>query len=129
LPISHGSSRRSRGFTFAEVLAAMVLVAIVIPAVVRGMTLANRAAVMAERKRLAAELADSFLTQMVVTGEWRTSDRTGDFGDDWPGYRWEMSDAAWDVDTMRVVAVSVFFEVQGRPYSVQLSTLAEETEE
>jgi len=122
-------TRQRKGLTFAELLAAMVFVAIVIPVIVRGLTLANRAGAVSEKKRVAVQLADRLLTEMIVTGQWRTSQSTGDFGQAWPGFRWSLDGQGWGEDTMREVSVEVFFEVQGREYSVCLSTLAEETEE
>ena len=59
-----------RGFTLAETLAAMLFMAIVIPVAVRGVMLANRAGVVAERKRVAAELADRLLVETIVTQQW-----------------------------------------------------------
>lgn len=127
--IRHLSSVRHGAFTFAELLAAMVFMAIVIPVAVQALIISNRAGAVAEHKRVAVQLADRLLTEMVVTDDWRTSEREGDFGEDWPAYRWVLDDAVWDQDTMQVVTVEVFFEIQGREYSVALSTLVDETEE
>jgi type II secretory pathway pseudopilin PulG len=121
--------RRRRGFTFYELLAAVVFVGLVIPVAMRGLAVANRAGVMAERKRVAVQLADRLLTDMIVTGDWRRSSRTGDFGDEWPNFRWQIDSEAWDEDTLEVVRVHVFFQVQGREFSVTLCTLDEEAEE
>ncbi len=117
------------GFTFAEILAAMLFVAIVLPVAVRGITLANRVGVLAERKQVAAQLADNLLTEFIVTEEWRNSNDRGDFEPDWPQYSWTFNDAAWDEDTMRLLTVEVFFEVQGRQHSVRISALVDETED
>lgn len=117
------------GFTFVEVLAAMLFMAIVIPVAVQGLSIATRAGVVAERTRTATQLADGLLTELVVTNEWRNSDSEGDFGEEWPRYRWTIEEEAWDEDTMRVITATVAYEVQGREYTVQLSTLVDETEE
>ncbi len=122
-------SRGNRGFTFVETLAAMLFMAIVIPVAVRGVMLANRAGIVAERTRVAAQLGDSLLTETVVTEGWRDGDQEGDFGEEWSGYRWVLEDGAWDEDTMRVISVEVLFEVQDAEYAVRLSTLVEETDE
>jgi hypothetical protein len=126
--LSCRSRRRALAFTFAELLAAMVFVAVVIPVAVKAIALANRAGVLAERSRIAVELADRVLTEMTVTDEWRQASRQGDFGEEWPGFRWVLDDTVWDEDMMRVISVEVFFDVQGREYSVRLSTLAPEEE-
>jgi hypothetical protein len=108
----------------------MLFVAIVVPVVVQGMTLANRAGVVAERKRIAGELADNLLTEWIVTDEWREGQRSGTFGDSWPDYRWVMADNEWEEDSsMRVLSVEVFYTAQGKEYSVTLTTLVEDSEE
>ncbi len=120
---------RSRAFTFAELLAAMVFVAIVLPVAVGGIGLAARMSESGERRRTAVALADSLLTELAVTGDWRTSAGEGDFEDDWPGYRWELEDEAWEEDAMRVVTIEVFYPVAGREQSVRLTTLMPEEDE
>ena len=82
--------RKTGGFTLAEILAAMLLMAIVIPVALQGMMIANRAGVVAERRQMAARLADNLLTELVLTEDWRDADDEGDFGEDWPGYRWAL---------------------------------------
>ena len=119
----------SRGFTLVEVLAAMLFMAIVIPVVVEAMAIANRAAVVAERSRVAAQLADKLLSEATVTNQWRNGDQTGDFEPDYPGYEWRLTTAGWNEDVMRVVSVEVAFLVQGRTSSVRLSTLVSENEQ
>jgi len=104
----------------------MVFVAIVIPAIVQGLTLANRAGAVAERQRLAVQLADRLLSELIVTNSWRTSESEGDFGESWPGFRWTLTDQPWSEDDMVELSVEVFFEVQGREHSVYLTTLVEE---
>ena len=121
--------RCRRGFTFPELLAAMVFMAIVVPVAVQGVTLSARMATVADRGRMAMQLADDLLAELVLTGDWRSSDEDGDFGEDRPNYRWELEDEAWEEDTLRVLTLTVFYEVQGREQSVHLSALVEETEE
>jgi general secretion pathway protein I len=121
-----GGARRA--FTFVEILAAMLFMAIVIPVTVQAVLLANRVGITAERKRVAAQLANRVLTETIVTESWRTGDQKGDFGDDWPGFRWELTSETWSEDTMRLVTVRVFYKVQEREWSERLSTLADESE-
>jgi type II secretory pathway pseudopilin PulG len=109
-----------------ETLAAMLFMAIVIPVALQGILVANRAGVVAERKRVAARLADNLLTEMVITDNWRDGDTAGDFADDWPDYKWIVEDEAWEEDTMRVLSVRVLYRVQEREYEVKLSTLVPE---
>ena len=120
--------RGEDGFTLAEALAAMLFLAVVLPVLVQAFLTADRTAVAAERSRLASELAAQRLNELVVTDEWRDDYRDGDFGEDYPGYRWAVSDDGWQEDTMRVVAVEVYYEVQGHEQSVRVATLVREDE-
>ena len=79
---------KSRGFTFAEVLAAMVFVGIVIPVAVHGILVANRVGEVAYHKRVAVKLAEGLLNELIITGDWADSEDEGDFGEDWTGYTW-----------------------------------------
>lgn len=103
----------------------MLFMAIVIPVTIEGLTIANRAGMVAERKRVAAQLADSMLTETVVTGQWRTGDQAGNFGEDHPGFRWELKSTGWTEEAMRLVTVWVWFKVQEKDYEVHLSTLVD----
>jgi type II secretory pathway pseudopilin PulG len=118
------SRRGERGFTLAEALAAMLFLAIVLPPAVLAFQVAARAAVSAERLRIAGDLAESKLTELVLTGGWRTGSDAGDFEPDYPGYRWAVSADGWEEDAMRVVTVEVAFVVQGRERTVRVATLA-----
>ena len=119
--------RGARGFTFVELLAAMLFMAIVIPVAMEGIILANRVGVGAERKRAAALLADRKLSEAIVTESWRDGDQAGDFGEAWPGFSWMLSTEAWPEDAMRMVTVSVIYRVQERQYAERMTTLANET--
>ena len=127
-PRRRTASTRS-GFTLAEVLAAMLFMAIVIPVSVQGLLIANRAGVVAERKVVAARLADNLLTEMVITDAWQDAEDEGDFGDEWPDYRWALETEAWEADTMLLLTVEVFYPAQGAEFSVRLSTIVEELED
>jgi len=113
------------GFTFAEVLAAMVFLGVLIPVVIEGLGLASRAGEVAERKSIAAQLAANQLNELIVTGEWESGQNSGDFGLEWPGYSWQLQNSTWSVDTMTELDLIVTYQVQGRDYFVRLATLVD----
>ena len=115
-----------KAFTFAEVLAAMVFMAILIPVVMQGLSLANRASVFAERKRMAAFLANGKLNEIVSTESWSFSSNRGDFSPEYSMYQWELLQPGWEQDNMQELTCVVTFQVQGRDYQIQLSTLVED---
>lgn len=113
------------GFTFAEVLAAMVFLGVLVPVVIEGLTLSNRAAVVAERKTVATQLAANKLNEIVVTQAWSETNASGDFGLLWPGYTWEIQSLSWSEGELTELTVVVSYEVQGQPYFVRLATLVD----
>ncbi len=114
----------NRGFTFVETLAALALLAVLVPVALQGVRVASRIGEVADRKREAAMLAEQRLLEAIVIDQWRQGRVSGDFGDDWPDYSWTLDIEDWRDDIMRMVTLQVFFTVQGEEYSVGLSTLA-----
>lgn len=113
------------GFTFIEVLAALLFLGILIPVVVSALTFSSRISVVAERSAIAAQLAENQLNELMLTGSASAASTSGDFGAAWPGYRWELDSADWQADDMTELTMSVFFPVQGSEQQVRLTTLEE----
>src|SRR5689334_555698 len=96
------SGRRSvlRGvrpaFTLVEVLATVVLMGIVLPVAMRGISIALAAASNSRHVAEASALADSQLNQLVAEGINNIGDSSGDFSPDHPEYRWTCQTAARD---------------------------------
>lgn len=121
------ASPRGRGvnaFTLAEVLAALLFMAIVIPVALEAMRIASRAGVLAERKREAARVAEKILNESIVTTNWNTSALSGTILEADREYRWQLRTESWSEPDMRLLSVEVDFPVQGQDYSVKMSTLA-----
>ena len=117
----------ARAFTFAEVLASLAFLAILLPVVIGALTAANRAGVVAERTAIATQLGENKLGEWMLGDAWTTAESRGDFGTDWPGYRWELDRGSWDVDTMTELNLAVYFQVQGREHDVRLTTLVSDS--
>jgi len=124
------SSNASRGgFTLAEVLAALVFMAIVIPVTLQGLQVASRAGSVAERKAVAARLAERKLNELIVTGQWQSSAVKGTMQEGWQTYNWTLESESWAEDgVMRVLTVRVTVPVQGQDYDVRISTLVDATQ-
>ncbi len=125
---SKSPARAGKGFTLIEVLATLMLMAIVLPAVMRGATLATAAASTARRRTEAAGLAEAKLGELVAAQQFQGNSLSGDFGADWPDYKWEASVQSWSrnasVTGLQQVDVRVLWTARGRPESIVLSTLA-----
>jgi Tfp pilus assembly protein PilV len=122
------SSRSASGFTFVEVLAAFMFLAIQVPTILNAISVSSRASVIAERSAIAAQLAENKLNELTIDNTWTSAETRGEFGADWQGYRWELSQSAWDADNktsgVTQLTLDAFFTVQGHEHSVRLTTLA-----
>jgi prepilin-type N-terminal cleavage/methylation domain-containing protein len=121
--VSPMPSSRPRGFTLIEVLATLVLLGIVMPVAMRGVSLALAASSTARRTAEAASLAEMKLNELIVDGSWRTGNAGGDFADqNLPDYRWTCENAARDYGTNEVI-VHVTWTQRGQERSMSLATL------
>jgi type II secretory pathway pseudopilin PulG len=118
---------RRAGFTLAEVLAALLFMAIVIPVAVEGVRVASLAGQVGERKAAAARIAGRVLNEITATGQWKDAGSGGTLVDGPHEYHWRASNAAWTESGIQTVTVEVAFTVQGQPYDVSLSTLVDNT--
>lgn len=118
-------SKRTAAFTLAEVLAALVFMAIVIPVVVECLHVASQAGEVAQRKTEAARVAERILNESIVTTNWNQSAQNGTAADGMREFSWTLQNEPWNQDPIRLLTVQVKYNVQGKDYSVQLSTLAD----
>ncbi len=116
--------RRNRGgFTFIELLATVVLIAVIMPVAMRSIGLCTRLAGQSRRQIEAASLAKAKLTELIVTGDWESGAKRGDFEKQWPGYEWSVTVTNWTDASVRQVDLTVFWRSMGRQRGVTLSTL------
>ncbi len=116
--------RRCQAFTLAEVLAAMLFLAIVVPAAVEAMHLASLAGEVAARKGAAVRVADRILNESLVMTNWSNGTQSGTTSEGAMEFRWTLTSQAWPQDAMQLVTAEVKFSAQGKDYSVKLDTLA-----
>ena len=126
-----GGARRlayQAGFTLAEVLAAMLFLAIVIPAAIEAMHIASLAGEVGARKGSAARIADRVLNESLVMTNWVNGAQNGTATEGGRDFNWTLSSQSWPVDSaMQLVTVEVKFTAQGKDYSVKLNTLASQS--
>lgn len=151
---SNSSDRAGRvGFTLAEVLAALLFMAIVIPMAVQALRIASLAGEVAQRKAEAARVAERILNESVATTNWNVASQVGNVIEGARQYRWTLHNEVWNQAntnllasgtaasgqlaggqpqvnqftanqvTMNLLSVEVTYAVQDRDYSVRLSTL------
>ena len=113
---------RRRGFTLPEVLATLVITGIILPVAMRGLSVTLRASAAARQQLEAGELAQSKLNELLVTRDQTTFQSSGDFGAQWPDYHWETQGQIVAFTTYQVT-VSVYWNAQGQPHVLRMSTL------
>jgi prepilin-type N-terminal cleavage/methylation domain-containing protein len=84
-----------RAFTLVEVLATLLLISIILPVAMKAVSVSTQTAAMARRRTEAGGLAEAKLAELVATAEWQGGVLSGDFGSDWPDYRWSADVTTW----------------------------------
>jgi type II secretory pathway pseudopilin PulG len=112
------------GFTLAEVMAAMLFLAVVIPVAVEVLHLSSLAGEVAVRKSAAARVADRILSESLVTTNWSNGVQSGTVTEGTLDLKWKLSSQAWTEDSMELLTAEVTFSAQGKDYAVKMSTLA-----
>jgi type II secretory pathway pseudopilin PulG len=117
-------NKNCAAFTLAEVMAAMLFLAVVIPVAVEVMHVASLAGEVAARKSEAARVADRVLSESIVTTHWSIGMQSGTITEGTLDFRWKLTSQNWPQDSMTLLTAEVTFSAQGKDYSVKLSTLA-----
>lgn len=115
-----------KGFTLVEILATFVLMAIILPVAMNGISLAAKLATQAKRRVEAGTIAEKFLNDLVLTGDYEDGDQSGETTGENTEYDWRLDVSDWDEeDSMQQLDLTVSWEdAGGREKSVTLSTLA-----
>ena len=104
----------------------MLLLGIVLPAAMGGVSLCLRVAGHARHEQEAALLGESQLNLFLAERDVNNLQSGGTFGDDWPDYRWTLATAAGEFGTTRL-DLSVEWQEQGATRTLVLSTLTAPT--
>jgi type II secretory pathway pseudopilin PulG len=115
-----------RAFTLAEVLAAMLFMAIVIPVAMQGLRIASLAGEVGQRKIVAARIGNKVLNELKVMGQLQNTSQTGAVTEGGVQYKWSVHNELWTQDTttqMTLSTITVAYQAQGKNYDVKLSTL------
>jgi prepilin-type N-terminal cleavage/methylation domain-containing protein len=145
-PVSTAASaakRSAEGFTLAEVLAALALMAIVIPVAVHGLSVASLAGEVAQRKAIAARIGERVLNETIVSHQWNQNVQNGTEQAGPYQFRWTLRNDPWNQNgagtavvtsgtinatAMHELSVEVFFAAQNQEFSVRLATLVDTTQ-
>jgi general secretion pathway protein I len=110
-----------RGFTLIEVLVTMLMIAIILPVAMRGISHALFAAGNAKQSVEATTLAENKLAEITSSTQVAANGGSGDFSPDFPQYKWQSNIVSQQLG-MFEVDVTVSWDSRGQQRSVQLST-------
>lgn len=122
-----------RGFTLVELMVTTVLVAIIVPAAIKGLTLVSALASQSVHRARALTLAESKLAELLATEEWASGNMEGDFAewkfekmpfevtkDVYDIYTWNL--IVSDVEGMKELEMTVKWENRGLERELTLTT-------
>jgi type II secretory pathway component PulJ len=125
--------RSTAGFTLAEVLAALLFMAIVIPVAIEGMHVASRAGTVSERKGEAARVVQRLLAENLVTTNLNQAVQGGTLTEGQREFNWTLHSDPWNQDpyqnVIRQLTVEVKFKAQNQEYAVRMSTLVDSSQQ
>lgn len=115
-------SHHRRGVTLMEVLATLLMVAIVLPAAMKGVTVSMQAAARARHQTEAAALAEMKLNEVLAARNTSLNTGSGDFGVDYPDYRWETTAVSRELNLYEITVI-IRWNERGMERMYQLSSL------
>ena len=117
---------RRGGFTLIEVLATLLLVGIVLPTVMQGVSISTQASTFSRRHAEAAGLAEQKMNEILASADFSGGgNSSGDFTDEWAGYHWEYLLVPFNDNNvqMQQLDVKVSWLSRGDEDSIVISTL------
>ncbi|ARN57545.1 type II secretion system protein [Sedimentisphaera salicampi] len=116
-----------KAFTLIEVLAAVVLVGIILPAAVSGISMAVRVASNSAKIQRAGILAENRLAEIRLEENWTKSQQTGDFEEEgFKDFRWLMRAEDWTDPSLLEVSITVYWGEDIQRDSIELTTLVKQ---
>ena len=117
------SSTSCGGFTLIEILAALLLIGLILPAAMKGVSMASILISDSARKYEALDLAETKLAEIMLQEDWQHSSASGTFEDEYDQYQWTMDVSDWTVTGIKQVDLTVFWQQRNRQRDLTLSTL------
>ena len=102
-----------RAFTLVEVLASLMLIALVVPVAMEAMSVASRAGELGRRKAAAVRVGERVLGQLLAEGQLASGNSSGVAQEGPFEYPWAVRVENWPEDALQQATVTVTFSVRG----------------
>lgn len=115
------SMRNQRGFTLLEIVVALAIAAIALPALLRAFSEGTKRRSIIENKTTALYLLKLRMSEIEMLGEIEDGSDEGEFGSD-SRFQWSSEIAESDTEGLYEVTVTVTWQEMGREKAVELAT-------
>lgn len=122
------SPRCCWGFTLIEMLATLMLCAVVLPVALKAISTSVQVGSITRDKLIASELAQNKLREILATESWQDGDDSGDF-EDHSRYTWESWSEDWQGSVVKLLHVQIKWTYRQTQRTLQLDTLVYSNDE
>jgi len=113
-----------KGFTLIEILVALLLIGLVLPSVMKGISIISILASDSDHRYESLDLAETKLAEVLLEESWQnSSSQSGWFENEFEGYQWAVDVSDWTQTGVKQVDVFVYWQQRNRQKKTQLSTL------
>ena len=106
-----------------EVLATMVLIGLILPVAMKGISIATALTSDTLRKQQAVALAESRLDEILLEQDWKNGAQAGTFEPDFPDYAWTLDTVTRPEPGLTEVDLTVTWSHRGHQKNIDLATL------
>lgn len=117
-PVTH----QQRAFTLLELLATLVLCAVVLPVALQAIGTSVQMGSVTRDKLIASELAQNKLREILATESWVDGDASGEF-EAQPRFTWESWSEDWQGSVVKLLHVQIKWTYRDAERNLQLDTL------
>lgn len=111
-----------KGFTLLELLATLVLCAVVLPVALQAVSTSVQLGSVTRDKLIASELAQNKLREILATESWVDGDDSGEF-ESQPRFTWESWSEDWQGSVVKLLHVQIKWTYRESERTLQLDTL------
>ncbi len=106
-----------------EILATLVLIGLILPVAMKGVSIGTALTSDCVRKQKACAMAELQLAEILLEEDWKNGDQSGNFEPDHPDYKWTLTTTRRPEPGLRQVDLTVFWQHRGHEKSIYLATL------